>query len=140
MDYRKLTSPCGLDCFNCIVYLAKDNPEIRKGFAQQLNVPEDQAYCKGCRGEGGCIRLFGAKEPCKVWKCVHEKGHEFCFECDEFPCMHLSPMSDMADQRPHNMKVMNLCVMKREGVEAWAEKHSQAIRQHYFTHTFDVLD
>lgn len=140
MDYRQMTSPCGLDCFNCIVHLAKNNPEARKQVAGFVNVPEEEAYCDGCRNEGGAIRLFGVKDPCKVWRCLEAKGHEFCYECDEFPCMHLAPMADMADQRPHNLKVMNLCVMKREGVEEWAEKQSQAIRQHYFTHKFDVLD
>ena len=25
MDYKQMTAPCGLDCFNCPAYLAKDN-------------------------------------------------------------------------------------------------------------------
>ena len=23
---------------------------------------------------------------CPVWPCIREKGHDFCFECPEFPC------------------------------------------------------
>lgn len=36
--------------------------------------------CTGCRN-GDC--LFQA---CKVKDCIKEKGVDFCFQCDEFPC------------------------------------------------------
>ena len=33
-----MTAPCGLDCFNCPIYLAQDNPGLRKKVAQNLGI------------------------------------------------------------------------------------------------------
>jgi hypothetical protein len=30
MDYKRMTSPCGLDCFNCLMYLASEDEELRE--------------------------------------------------------------------------------------------------------------
>ncbi|HDM09814.1 MAG TPA: mechanosensitive ion channel [Desulfobacteraceae bacterium] len=55
MNYLHLTSPCGLDCFNCPMYLAKNDEALRSKIAQNLGIPKDAAWCKGCREHGGTI-------------------------------------------------------------------------------------
>ena len=39
-----------------------------------------QGHCDGCR-EGICLY-----PDCGVTTCYQEKGVDFCFQCDEFPC------------------------------------------------------
>ena len=100
-------APCGLNCGKCLVF---EHGEI-KGHARALADllgPNFQAYadrfamvnpifghykafrnlldflaegsCRSCRN-GQC--LF---QPCKVRECVKEKGVDFCFQCDSYPC------------------------------------------------------
>ncbi len=112
MEYDKIlrvVAPCGLDCGACVAF--RDGPLreacVRIGSVLGPNfgayaarfAATDPAYedypafrrfldhladapCKGCR-HGSC--LFSS---CDVPRCVREKGIDFCFQCDEFPCGH----------------------------------------------------
>ena len=42
------------------------------------------------------------------------------------------PLANGAEKFPHNMKVYNLCMMKRLGIDAWAEKAGD-IRKTYYS-------
>ena len=109
MNYRQMTAPCGLDCFNCPVYLANENQEIRTSVSKKTGIPLDQAVCKGCRGESGkCPLDLIMDMPCNVYPCAEKKGVEFCCDCTDFPCDHLHPYADQATNVPHNTKVFNL--------------------------------
>ena len=132
MDYKNLTSPCGLDCWNCIMYLVKDDKSKREKIAKKMNVPEDKASCQGCRNEKGIIGFLGMTEPCKVFKCVSEKRIDFCCDCEDFPCDNLHPYAQYANQRPHNTKVFNLCLIKKMGLEDWVENKAKSVRKKYF--------
>ncbi|MCE5265665.1 MAG: DUF3795 domain-containing protein [Deltaproteobacteria bacterium] len=78
MNYREMTAPCGLDCFNCPVFLANDNEKIRAMVSEKMGIPLEQAVCKGCRGEKGKCPIIPI--PCHVYPCAEEKGIEFCSE------------------------------------------------------------
>ncbi len=132
MDYRRMTAPCGLDCFNCSVYLAKDNERLRAAVARNLNIPVERVACRGCREENGTIGFLGMTEPCNVYRCIQKKGLDFCCDCPDFPCGHLHPYADKAAERPHNTKVFNLCLIKKMGLEAWAETKAKSVRDTYF--------
>ena len=132
MDYRQMTAPCGLDCFNCPVYLAGDNEKIKKAVAERLNIPLERVACRGCRNEKGKIEFINMTEPCNVYKCIDKKGIRFCSECPDFPCDHLHPYADLASQRPHNIKVFNLSLIKKMGLEKWATEKAKSVREHYF--------
>jgi len=138
MDYGQMTAPYGLDCFNCAVYLAGKDEALRANIAKRFGVTPEKVVCKGCRNENGTIALIGMKEPCKVYKCIAKKGVDFCFECPEFPCDNLHPYADMALQRPHNLKVFNLCLMKKMGVENWATTKAKSVRDTYFKGTLKL--
>lgn len=140
MDYRHMTAPCGLDCFNCHFYLAKDHPESMKvleSYNRLMGIPIDVMLCKGCRGEEGLpdtLRVgMGKTEPCHCYTCTQEKGIDFCCDCDDFPCDALHPYADRAAQVPHNTKVFNLCLIKKLGLEKWAESKAGEVRETYFT-------
>jgi hypothetical protein len=66
---------------------------------------------------------------------VKTKGVKFCGDCADFPCSFLAPVADLAAIRPQNLKVYNLCRIKKVGLERWIEEAGQ-IRKNYFTGKF----
>ena len=131
MDYLQMTSPCGRDCFNCPVYIAENNERLKKRIARNFNIPIDQASCKGCRNEKGIIGFVNMKDTCAIFRCTRAKKIDFCCECEDFPCDHLHPLADRADQFPHNTKVFNLCLIKKMGLEQWAETKAKEVYRTY---------
>jgi hypothetical protein len=132
MDYNQMTAPCGIDCFNCPVYLARENEELRTAIARHFDIPLEHAVCKGCRDENGTIAFLGMTEPCNVYKCIEQKNISFCCDCSDFPCDHLHPYADEASSKPHNTKVFNLCLIKKMGLESWAQAKAKDVRDTYF--------
>jgi hypothetical protein len=135
MDKRRLTAPCGLDCFNCPSHEGNITEEYKKRSAAFLNIPVEETSCKGCRDEAGHC-LYGQNQQCATWDCTQAKNVEFCHECADFPCGLLAPTMKAADF-PHNMKMYNLCRMKRYGLDAWIEE-SVTIRKRYYEGKFIV--
>ncbi|MEA3221654.1 MAG: DUF3795 domain-containing protein [Thermodesulfobacteriota bacterium] len=138
MDYRNMTAPCGLDCFNCPMFLAKTNTELRKKIAQGMHLPMEKAVCNGCRNEKGTIGFLGMVEPCSAYKCTQKRGIDFCFECPDFPCDHLHPYADKASLVPHNTKVFNLCLIKKMGLDRWAKEKAKIVKDTYFKGKFKL--
>jgi hypothetical protein len=135
MDYKKLTAPCGKDCFNCPLYTGDENKENRKAFLQRNNFTEDQFRCPGCRANNGnCpgLTILGIDPHCKTFACVQSKQVEYCFECDEFPCSRLQPVADRAERVPHALKVYNLCLIQKLGVDKWAVEYSKKTFTDYY--------
>jgi len=129
---KMITAPCGIDCFNCELFEENVTGEFRERISGAYKIPMEKVSCKGCCDGNQCLFITLAGKTCKTLECVNQKGVEFCFQCDTFPCDHLMPLADGAGKFPHNMKLYNLCLMKRIGVEAWQKQASQ-IRNTYFT-------
>jgi hypothetical protein len=138
MDYKRMTAPCGLDCFNCLMYLANDNEELRARISKNMGIPFERAVCQGCRGEGGRPDFMNWSEPCNVYRCITRRGLDFCSECSDFPCDHLHPYADRASEVPHNTKVFNLCLIKKMGLEPWAEAKAKDVKHRYFKEKFKL--
>jgi hypothetical protein len=117
MDYLQMTAPCGLDCFNCPMYLANENDELRATISQKHGIPIEQASCDGCRNEGGKIVFLCMTEPCDVYKCIKRKGIKICSECTDFPCDHL---------------------IKKMGLESWAKDKAKSVKETYFKGTWKI--
>jgi len=132
MDYHLMSSPCGLDCFNCPMYLATMDEQIRVSVGEELGLPSDKVQCRGCRNEGGLIAFQGMSEPCPIYACSNGRNHEFCSDCDDFPCDLLHPLAEPKEMVPCNIKTFNLCLIKRMGVEKWAKEKSRRVRQTYY--------
>jgi len=64
-----------------------------------------------------------------------KKGIDFCNQCDDFPCGRFQPYADQS-HFPHNMKMYQLCMMKKLGFEEWAENHAARIWDTYRTVPF----
>ena len=138
MDYRQMTAPCGLDCWNCPVYLASNDNELKTKIAQNMGIPVEQVSCRRCRDENGLVPFHNMTEPCSVYRCINEKGLDFCYKCSGFPCDYLHPYADMASQVPHNTKVFNLCLIKKMGLESWAETMAKNVKSTYFKGKFKL--
>ena len=127
-DRISLVAKCGIDCGICELYLCRDNPELKE-YLISAGIPESILPCSGCIPTGGKCPLL--KDCCATYECAEGKGVDYCCDCDEFPCALLTPSSDRADKLPHNIKVFNLCTIKRDGVEEFIKK-SNNIKQLYF--------
>lgn len=95
-ELKKWHAPCGIFCEKC---------------------PGIKAFnCKGCREQKGQILKFPI---CKTYKCVTNKGYEFCYECEDFPCEMLQPIVNFEIFAPHNSKVYNSIMIQKRGLEEW---------------------
>jgi hypothetical protein len=134
-DFHLMTSPCGRDCFNCPLYHAGKNPKLAGMLAARFGIPAEELPCEGCRpSEGKCrlLKSLGLSFPCSVYLCSVEKKVEFCSACADFPCERLHPLADRADLLPHNLKVFNLCMIRKMGLESWAECQAKSSFDMYF--------
>ncbi len=139
MDYLQMTAPCGLDCFNCHFFLAHEGPAAMKmveELSETHQPPVETMLCRGCRNHNGQIPLqkhvFGEAHRCAAYECSRKKGLRLCSDCEEFPCDHLHPYADKAGDLPHNMKVFNLCLIQKMGLQNWAEAKASDVRRDYF--------
>jgi hypothetical protein len=129
IDKKQLTAPCGLDCFNCEIF------ELKDVIHAKIGIEKDRIPCKGCRAEDG--KHYHMKNGCATSQCVKNKKVEICSDCADFPCKFLAPLAKGADFYPHNMKVYNLCRIKKNGIQSWISE-SQKIRKAYYTNDFIV--
>jgi hypothetical protein len=109
MEYRDILhelGPCGLNCRKCMAFgdgdIRRTSEQIQRllgsfdRYAERFsklmpvfaNYPAfkellahfAQGSCRGCR-RGQCEFPM-----CAVMRCYKDKGIDFCFQCDEFPC------------------------------------------------------
>ena len=108
-DILKVIAPCGLHCGMCFAYDKGDIAYFSNKLKENLGDFDEYALrfksllkndifgnyphfkemlnyfakgsCKGCREEQ--CKLF---QQCGVRPCHQEKGVDFCFQCEEFPC------------------------------------------------------
>ena len=71
-------------------------------------------------------------------ECIERKGIDFCGDCPEFPCNHLHQYADVASVLPHNTRVFNLCLIKRMGLESWAETKGKSGKDTYYKGKFKI--
>jgi hypothetical protein len=151
MDYKNMTAPCGIPCFECSAFKAKSNEVIKKRIAENLGMDYDQSECEGCRNrngkgflsgknnvfpEGKCL-LMDEKGICKIYLCVETKHIHNCSECNDFPCDNLQPLADRANRIPHNLKIYHLSLIKKMGIEKWAKEKAGKVWIDYMTKKFD---
>ena len=92
-----LMAACGLDCEECEIRLASDNPELASRISDWFHrhgspevVPE-HVRCSGCKGD----RAKHWSADCWILLCcVDKRGLEFCYECQAFPCVKLNEWAE----------------------------------------------
>lgn len=129
MNYELLTSPCGIDCFNCELFEKNVSREMQEFVAKYKNMKPEDVACKGCK-ISGCLLNNGL---CEAKKCAENKNVRFCYECDDFPCKILHPCLDGATDYPQNYKLYNLLRIQKIGLEKWSKEEACEIRKRYKT-------
>lgn len=70
--------------------------------------------CKGCRFGGG----WSWWPNCPVRDCTIQKGIDFCYQCEDFPCRKLQE-EPLLDRKKRMIEVNNQ--MKTMGLESWMQ-------------------
>jgi len=90
---NKMIAVCGLDCSECDIFQAPNNPEIAQQIVdwfrkkRNIEVKIEDIRCLSCRGD----RTKHWSPDCWILKCcVDKKGLEFCYQCEDFPCEKLN--------------------------------------------------
>jgi len=114
--------------------MCKDDPGLMERLLSR-GIPRERLPCPGCRSVSGACPVISAR--CETWSCVNDKKVEYCFQCGDFPCPKLNPSSDRAAVLPHNVKVFNLCTIKRTGAEGFV-RESSLIQKRYFQGKMEI--
>lgn len=134
---KQIVAPCGIACFNCELYCENVTPEAQTRISEITRIPPEKITCNGCIDGDYCLFLKLQGKRCKTLDCVNEKGVKICCDCSDFPCDLLMPLAKGADKYPHNMKLFNLCTIKKLGIEEW-KKQAATIKKTYFNKNFEI--
>jgi ribosomal protein L40E len=114
MDVRS-DAYCGLYCGACEIINAETEPE-KERVAKMWGSTVEQVNCTGCKTD----TLFIYCGSCKIRTCAMQKGVEFCFECDDYPCGIYEEGKAYLKQLPHlKAAAVNQNFIKENGLEKW---------------------
>ena len=147
-----MTAPCGIPCFECVVFKAGKDNAVKKRISEGIGMDYDKCECNGCRsrnGKGflseknnifpdGKCNLLNENGFCKIYLCVDSKKIHNCSECTDFPCEKLQPAADRANRIPHNLKIYHLSLIRKMGLERWAAEKAGIVMLEYHTKKFDT--
>jgi Protein of unknown function (DUF3795) len=101
----ELVASCGMNCALCSGYQAY----IHASETSQYKSPR----CKGCRPRGKMCAWI--KRDCDQ---LRTRNINFCYECETFPCDHLTKLDARYRTRYSYSMVDTLCSIKANGIEA----------------------
>jgi len=101
---NQLIGVCGLDCEQCDIRWASDDPKLALKIADwlrqnwSLQVRTENVHCSGCKGD----RAKHWSADCWILQCcIDMKGLESCCQCQDFPCSRLNEWAK-GDKRYEN--------------------------------------
>jgi hypothetical protein len=82
-------SVCGLNCAKCSIYQAFNNNNVewqtrigKSIFSEDTEIKPETITCDRCRGS---LEIHWSPN-CNLRMCAEEKGHRYCFQCEDFVC------------------------------------------------------
>lgn len=100
---KSMIAPCGINCGECEIRLAPDNPGTAEKVAKWIRenhdseCTADMIHCAGCPGDRQ--RDDHWAPDCWILQCcVDKNGFRYCFECSEFPCEKLEEWAGQCDR------------------------------------------
>ncbi|MBN1389663.1 MAG: DUF3795 domain-containing protein [Candidatus Thermoplasmatota archaeon] len=105
----ELVAPCGMNCSVCSGYLALKNDIRSKGLRM--------TYCTGCRPRDKKCAFI--KKRCDL---VMNNEVEFCFQCETFPCEHLSKLDAKYRKNFKMSFIENLKTIRDHGMDHFLEQ------------------
>jgi hypothetical protein len=103
---ENLIAPCGMNCRICIGY-----------FGYTMSGKKRKMKCIGCKPrDKSCAFL---KKYCKK---LTKKEFDYCFECSDFPCIHLEKIDKVYRERYNMSMIKNLKDIKQYGIEEFLKE------------------
>lgn len=109
MSDKSFTSDgyCGLFCAACPQYMGTKSGAIKE---------TDPGACKGCKSD---VVAKSWCTICNLKSCAREKGHDFCYQCKEYPCSELEEFKTDSDYPYHGEVYSYMETIKQKGLEQW---------------------
>lgn len=101
----KMLATCGINCATCYKHVRTKN------------------VCNGCK-----IRdeiLSHSCRNCAINECANSKGHEYCFQCNEYPCKLIKPLINRYKSVHKVMLIENSNFIKEHGLSAFMQKEKE---------------
>ena len=109
----KLDSYCGIYCGACEIMRVFRFGDVKKA-AKEWDMKPEEIRCYGCKTND----VSSYSKDCDFKKCAEDKGVNFCFECENFPCQKLLDFEN--DECSHHTGVLkNLEFIKKSGLKNW---------------------
>ncbi len=97
----------------------------------------DISYCGlncakcGLRAQGECAGCRGSQQnhwtpDCHFMRCADERAHEYCFECNDFPCQDIEDFRNDGHDH-HRIAIENLESMREIGLDRWIESQPKVM-------------
>ncbi|MBN2157663.1 MAG: DUF3795 domain-containing protein [Candidatus Lokiarchaeota archaeon] len=124
MNKKWNLSFCGLNCVACEIYLASHgdvelHDELVKWFQENVDSSITSISCEQCRGEQNKCWT----PDCFFRNCATQRGHTYCFECEDFVCTNLDAFAKTAPH--HSRTIKNMRKMKEMGVKEWIASQNE---------------
>ena len=122
-DKKSLCAICGLFCGACTLYIGtREDPERIKDISKRLKTETEEWECDGCRTDRLC---YYCRNVCYMKPCATEKGIDFCYECEEYPC---DEIRKFQEERPHRIELWEAQErIKKVGYSKWFDE----MMEHY---------
>jgi catechol 2,3-dioxygenase-like lactoylglutathione lyase family enzyme len=109
---EKLIAACGMNCRICIGY-----------FGYTMNGKKRKMKCIGCTPrDKSCAFL---KKYCKK---LTKKEVNYCYECDDFPCVHLKKIDSLYQNRYNMSMIKNLKYIRDKGMNSFLKQQEKTYR------------
>ena len=110
---QSLLSRCGIYCGACYVYRAeRDCGSFLREVAEWQKVDLDKVKCNGCFAPDE--EKWPNCRKCTPWKCLEEKGLQFCYQCDQFwdySCERYNSLEEFCTKRGENTRQNMIKIM-----------------------------
>jgi len=81
-----------------------------------LGEDPDFISCKGCKSDTVAKSWCAV---CNLKSCAREKGLDFCYECNEYPCDNLEKFKTDPQYPYHSEVYDNMTTIKKKGIGQW---------------------
>jgi hypothetical protein len=114
---KLVISVCGLDCTQCKIYQAPNNPKIADRLVKIFdkmwdNVKPEDFHCSTCKGP---LLECWTKECWIRYCCINDRKLEYCYQCQDFPCKGLEKRAKK--NKRYLIALNNLKKMKKKKEE-----------------------
>ncbi len=106
---KELIAPCGMNCRICVAY-----------FGYTLNGKKRKHSCRGCRVDNKKCAFI--KKHCEK---IYQGVIEFCFQCRDFPCIHLKKIDSRYREKYQMSLIKNLEFIRDFGMDRFLEEQQE---------------